>query len=181
MAFDGTSLYWASSGSILTCTPPACSTRTPLVTGMAGVVVQVASETGVAYWVNGGSLESCPAGGCGGTAAKVSAASGTDVVVRYGVAYFTSGNAVVSCPVTGCGTPHTIGASDDQYGIGTDGVDVFWLDDLDEVVYRCPVSGCTGGAERFAQGQLSQPGANVALDGEYAYWTVPDQVLRKHK
>jgi hypothetical protein len=43
------------------------------------------------------------------------------------------------------------------------------------------VTGCTGSAERFAEGQLSQPGANVALDGEYAYWTVPSQVLRRHK
>jgi hypothetical protein len=181
VTFDGTNLFWATGGSIVTCVPPACSTRTPIVTGLTGVVVQVASETGVAYWVSGGSLESCAATGCGGTPAKPSSASGQTVFVKNGVAYFTSGNAVVSCPVTGCTTPHTIGASDDPYGIGTDGVDVYWLDDLDEVVFRCPVSGCNAGPEHFAEGQLSQPGANVALDGEYAYWTVPEQVLRKHK
>ena len=43
------------------------------------------------------------------------------------------------------------------------------------------MTGCIGGSERFAEGQLSQPGANVALDGEYAYWTVPEAVVRKHK
>jgi hypothetical protein len=57
---DGTNLYWASSGSILTCVPPACSTRTPLVTTVAGTVVHVASETGAAYWVSSSTLASCP-------------------------------------------------------------------------------------------------------------------------
>lgn len=181
VTFDGTNLYWATSGNVLTCVPPACSPRTQLASGQ-GTIVHVASETGAAYWVSGGALVSCSAGGCSSTPVKVgSPASGASVFVLNGVAYFTSGNAVVSCPVGGCATPHTIGASDDPYGIGSDGTDVYWLDDIDQVVYRCPVSGCNGGAEKFATGQLSQPGANVALDGEYAYWTVPDQVLRKHK
>jgi hypothetical protein len=182
VTFDGTNLYWASSGNVLTCVPPACSPRPQLAAGQ-GTIVHVASETGAAYWVSGGALVGCPAAGCSATPTKVgSPASGGSVFVLNGVAYFTSGNAVVSCPVGGgCTTPHTIGASDDPYGIGSDGVDVYWLDDLDQVVFRCPVSGCNAGAEHFATGQLSQPGANVALDGEYAYWTVPDQVVRKHK
>ena len=29
--------------------------------------------------------------------------------------------------------------------------------------------------------QASSPGANVALDSEYAYWTATTQVLRKHR
>jgi hypothetical protein len=180
VTYDGANLYWASSGSVVTCVPPACTTRTPLATGQ-GTVIQLASETGAAYWLSGGSLLTCPATGCGGQPTKVAPGSGSAVAVLNGVAYFTSGNAVVSCPVKGCSAVFTIGASNDPYGIGTDGVDVYWLDDIDQVVYRCPVTGCNAGPEQFATGQLSQPGANVALDGEYAYWTVPDQVIRKHK
>ena len=183
VTFDGTNLYWATSGTIVTCVPPACSPRTAIATGLGGTVVEATSRLGVAYWVSGGTLEFCPVGGCAATPTKISAASGTGVVLDdNGHVYFTRGNAVVSCPAAGlCATPHTIGASDDPYGLGTDGVDVYWLDDLDQVVFRCPVSGCSAGPEHFADGQLSQPGANVALDGEYAYWTVPEAVLRKHK
>jgi hypothetical protein len=181
VTFDGTNLYWASNGNIVTCVPPACAIRATLATGESTAIVHLASEKGDAYWVNSGSLEKCAAAGCGGVPFKLIGASGASVFVKNGVMYFTSGNAVVSCPVTGCATPHTIGASNDPYGIGADGVEVYWLDDIDQVVYRCPVSGCNAGPERFATGQLSQPGANVALDGEYAYWTLPDQVLRKHK
>jgi hypothetical protein len=181
LTFDGTNLYWASSGNVMTCLPPGCATRTTLAPGQSTAIVQVASETDVAYWMSNGSVRSCPAAGCGQTPATLVAATGSSIVVKNGMAYFTSGNAVVSCPVGGCATPHTIGSSDDPYGLGTDGVDVYWLDDIDEVVYRCPVTGCSGGPTHFADGQLSQPGANVALDGEYAYWTTPPQVLRKHK
>lgn len=182
VTFDGTNLYWASSGSVLTCLPPACTTLTAIATGVSTTLVDVASQDGVAYFVSGGSLESCPVAGCGAAPTVIAPASGTSVVVKNGFVYFTSNNAVVSCPTTeACAHPHTIGASDDPYGLGTDGVDLYWLDDIDAVVYRCPVTGCNVGAEHFADGQLSQPGANVALDGEYAYWTVPEAVLRKHK
>lgn len=182
VAFDGTNLFWATSGNIVTCTAPACATRTPIATGQASTITLLAAQTGVGYWVSGGSVEGCAAAGCSDAPSKIGTATGSSIVVYGASAYFIDGNAVVSCPIGGsCTTPHTIGSSDDPYGLGTDGVDVYWLDDLDEVVYRCPVTGCTGSVEPFAQGQLSQPGANVALDGEYAYWTVPSQVLRKHK
>lgn len=181
VTFDGTNLYWASSGNVVTCVPPACTTRTTLATGQS-TIVQMASASDVAFWITGGNLVDCGAGGCNMAPAKVSPAGGQSVVVKNGVAYFTSGNAVVSCPVgQGCTTPFTIGSSSQPYGLGTDGVDVYWLDGLDPYVYRCPVSGCTGSAAQFASSMYSQPGANVALDGEYAYWTVPAQVLRKHK
>ena len=181
LTFDGTNLFWATSGSIMTCVAPGCATRTTLATSQPTNIVQMASETNAAFWIGGSNVESCPAAGCGGSPTTVGPGSGGSIVVLDGFAYFTSGNAVVSCPVGGCTAPHTIGSSDDPYGLGTDGVNVYWLDDLDEVVFRCPVTGCIGGAEHFADAQLSQPGANVALDGEYAYWTVPDQVLRQRK
>ncbi len=181
LTFDGTNLYWATSGSIMTCVAPSCAQRTTLATGQPTNIVQMASETNVAFWIGTSNVESCPAAGCSASPATVGPASGSSIVVKDGFAYFTSGNAIVSCPVGGCTAPHTIGASDDPYGLGTDGTNVYWLDDIDEVVYRCPVTGCSGGATRFAEQQLTQPGGNVALDGEYAYWTLPDQVLRKPK
>jgi hypothetical protein len=182
VAFDGTNLFWATMGNIVTCTAPSCATRTTIATGQASTITLLAAQTGVGYWVSGGSVEACAAAGCANSPSKISAATGSSIVVNGSFAYFTNGNAVQSCPVGGgCATPHTIGSSNDTYGLGTDGVDVYWLDDLDQAVYRCPVTGCTGSAQPFAQGQLSQPGANVALDGEYAYWTTAPQLLRKHK
>jgi hypothetical protein len=101
--------------------------------------------------------------------------------VKAGTAYFTIGNAVDSCPVTGCTSLHTIGSSSEPYGMGTDGVDIYWLDGEDDVVYRCPALGCSGGPTHFADNQPSASGATVALDADYVYWTATTQVLRKHR
>ena len=182
LTFDGVNLYWAASGSLVACVPPACSTRNAFATGQSAAIVDVAAETGVAYWTNGPSLESCPVSGCGTTPTPVSPTTGTSIALYGGFIYFINDNAVVSCPTGGsCVSPHTIGSSTDPSGLGTDCVDVYWLDDDEEVVYRCPVTGCSGGPEHFADHQLTAPGANIAVDGEYAYWAVPEQVLRKHK
>ena len=182
LTFDGVNLYWAASGSVVTCVPPGCTTRNAIATGQSVAIVEVAAQTGVAYWTNGPSLESCPVSGCGTTPTPVGPTTGTSMALYGGFIYFINDNAVVSCPTGGsCPSPHTIGSSTDPYGLATDGVDVYWLDDDEEVVYRCPVTGCSGGPEHFADGQLTAPGANIAVDGEYAYWAVPEQVLRKHK
>jgi hypothetical protein len=107
-------------------------------------------------------------------------------VVKDGFVYFTSGNSVVSCPVTStCAFPRTIGSSSAPFGLASDGSDVYWLDANIAQVYRCPVTGCVGSAEIFADQSSFDPageiGANVALDGEYAYWADPVYVYRKHK
>ena len=84
VTFDGTNLFWATSGSVMTCLPPACSPRAAIATGMSTTIVQVASQNGVAYWVNSGSLVSCPVGGCGTSPTKITPAGGTSVVLKDG-------------------------------------------------------------------------------------------------
>jgi hypothetical protein len=180
---DGTNLYWSTEGNIVTCVPPGCTSATILVTGQ-GAAPALAAASGVAYWMTtnaNGQIESCGAGGCGGMPHLVNAAGiGGSIAVHAGTLYFTVGNAILSCPETGCVTPSTIGSSPEPTGIASDGVNVYWLDEMDAFVYRCPVTGCTGPTQLTATA-LGAPGANVALDDEYVYWTTPTQVLRKHK
>jgi hypothetical protein len=180
VTFDGTNLYWSTQGSVVTCVAPGCATPTTLAPGQ-GAFPPLACETGVAYWGTTSSVVACPAAGCSQTPRKVAPGLAGSVAVAAGVAYFTVGNAVVSCPVTGCTTPRTIGSSSQPSGIGADGVDVYWLDSTDDVVYACPALGCSGGPTHFADQQASSPGAKVVLDSDYAYWSATTQVLRKHR
>ncbi len=182
VAFDGTNLYWPSSGTIWTCVPPTCAPISAVAKNQPTSIVLLAAETDAVYWLASGSVESCPATGCPLAPTTIATgASGDAVVVKNGTAYFTVGNSVVSCPASGCTTPHTIGASDDPYGLATDGVSIYWIDDIDEAIYSCPVTGCSGSASHFATNQLVEQGANIAVDGEYVYWTNGAQVVRQHK
>jgi hypothetical protein len=187
VSFDGSNLYWAATGNIVTCVPPSCTSATTLATGQSTTVTTVASESGSAYWISSGSLFACGAAGCASAPTTVTTdVAGSSLAVKNGFAYFASNNAVISCPVTSaCAFPHTVGSSNLPFGLGTDGVDVYWLDDLIAYVYRCPVTGCIGSAEVFADQTSVDPsgetGANVVLDGEYAYWVDATNVYRKHK
>jgi hypothetical protein len=191
LSFDGANLFWAATGSILTCASPACAMPSVLATGQGSTITGTTAETAIVYWISGGAVRGCPAGGCGQKPATVTSSLtsgpyGNDVVVKDGFAYFTSGNSVVSCPVTStCAFPLTIGASSAPFGLASDGSDVYWLDVDIAKVYRCPVTGCVGSAEVFADQSSFDPagefGASVALDGEYAYWADPVSVYRKHK
>jgi hypothetical protein len=191
LSFDGVNLYWATAGNILTCASPACGSPVLLANGQSTLITSTTAETSIVYWVSGSSVLGCPAAGCNQEPTSITpgvAASpeGNTAVVKDGFVYYTSGNAVISCPVTSkCEFPRTVGSSSAPIGIASDGSDVYWLDANIARVYRCPVTGCVGSAEVFADQTSFDPagevGANVALDGEYAYWADPTSVYRKHK
>ncbi len=188
LSFDGANLYWAETGNILACTSPGCSSPTILATGQSPVIVTTSAETATVYWISSGSLLGCAATGCNQTPTVVTSniPNAGSVIVADGFAYYTSGNSIVSCPVSStCAFPHTIGSSYSPFGLASDGSYVYWLDDLIAQVFRCPVTGCVGSAEVFADQSSFDPagetGANVALDGEYVYWADPISVYRKHK
>ncbi len=63
----------------------------------------------------------------------------------------------------------------------SDGDHVYWRDGFLDQVYRCPVSGCAPGPEIIATKQRGQPGGQIALDGEYVYWTTTGGVYRLAK
>jgi hypothetical protein len=88
---------------------------------------------------------------------------------------------VVSCAAATCVSPTTIGSSTQPWSLATDGVDIYWRDTVEQKVFRCAVGGCSGGAEVIAKGQPGLQGTNIALDGEYVYWSNAAQVLRRHK
>ncbi|HEY6463652.1 MAG TPA: hypothetical protein VIY73_25965, partial [Polyangiaceae bacterium] len=191
LSFDGANLFWAATGNVMTCTSPACASPTILAGSQSTTIVTTSAETKVVYWVSSGAVRACAASGCAQTptviATVTAGAAGDDLVVKDGFVYFTSGNSVVSCPTgSACAFPHTIGSSYSPFGLATDGSYVYWLDDLIAQVFRCPVTGCVGSAEIFAdQSKSGDPGGeigtNVALDGEYVYWADPESVYRKHQ
>ncbi len=188
LSFDGANLYWAATGNVLTCASPACASPLLLATGQSPEIVTTSAETASVYWLSSGSLLGCAATGCNQTPSVVTAniPNPGSVIVADGFAYYTSGNAIVSCPVSSaCVNPRTIGSSSAPFGLASDGSDVYWLDENIAQVYRCPITGCVGSAEVFADQSSFDPageiGANVALDGEYAYWADPVSVYRKHK
>jgi hypothetical protein len=188
ISFDGANLYWATTGTLLTCASPACASPTVLASNQSPLIVSTAAETATVYWISSSSLLGCGAAGCNQTPSVITAniPNAGSVVVADGFAYYTSGNAVVSCPVTSaCVNPRTIGSSSAPFGMASDGSDVYWLDENIAQVYRCPITGCVGSAEVFADQSSFDPageiGANVALDGEYVYWADPVSVYRKHK
>jgi hypothetical protein len=187
VTFDGKNLYWATKGNIVTCVPPGCSPSSTLVTGQSTTITTLTSETGMAYWISSGTLYgSAASGGAGAPRTVTSGILGGSVAVKDGFAYYTNSNSVVSCPVTSsCTSPRTVGSSFQPMGVGSDGADVYWLDGEIANVYRCPVTGCVGGAEVFANQTDIDPsgevGGNVALDGEYAYWVDATTLYRKHK
>jgi hypothetical protein len=188
LSFDGANLYWAATGNVLTCVSPACASPTLLASNQSPLIVTTTAETATVYWISSSSLVGCGAAGCSQTPSVITAniPNAGSVVVADGFAYYTSGNAIVSCPVTSpCVNPRTLGSSSAPFGMATDGSDVYWLDENIAQVYRCPITGCVGSAEVFADQSSFDPageiGTNVALDGEYVYWADPVSVYRKHK
>lgn len=186
LAYDGAALVWATGGDIRSCPTGACGSPSTVASNQ-GQIAAVAAESGTAYWISddaGGTLRSCSIAGCTSPLTVGSAPSGVSVAVRGGVAYWTSGNSVVSCATaatTGCGSgAFTLGSSSAPQSLAVDESDVYWYDLLEYTVNRCPRGGCVGTPAMLSQ-QTGQASANVALDGEYVYWTTAAQVLRRHK
>ena len=181
LAGDGTSLAWASNGSIRTCAAGNCASPKTLAqnqTGFSGLSV----DSSIVYWTNDtadGGVFSCAAAGCT-TPTRIGTGTGV-VTAKNGLTFWVAGNGIVSCSSPTCPTPKTIGASTRPVGLVTDGTYVYWRDVLEQKVLRCHRDGCTGAAEVLAKNQPGAPGTNLAIDGEYVYWTNQAQVLRRHK
>jgi hypothetical protein len=93
---------------------------------------------------------------------------------------------------TGCTTSTVLGpgyASE----VAADGTNVYWTDRVAGLVVRCAIDGCALAPTPIATSQVrvvadqsavspgGEAGANVALDGEYAYWADATSVYRKRK
>lgn len=182
---DGADLVWSTAddgGSIMHCTPGACSPAA-VKTGQ-GLVLSVAADQGKVFWGNlsSKSLHTCATSSC--TSVATLGPGVNQPTVHAGVAYWIDGqtNTLVRCPASGCaGTPITIGSSPTPAHPISDGVDVYWRDDLLDAIYRCPVAGCMPGPEVVATNQRGQLGGQIALDGQYVYWTTTSGVYRVRK
>ena len=64
-----------------------------------------------------------------------------------------------------------------------DDTHVYWRDELDSGIYRCPLAGCVPAdePEPFATDQNGQVGANLALDDHYVYWAASSVIRRRRK
>jgi hypothetical protein len=176
---DGVDLFWSTNGAIRRCPQATCSDATVagIVTGQ-GLIVSIAAEQGKVLWASSGSIQSCAVGPCPSPIALGPGAA--DVSIHAGVAYWvTSSKTVVRCPLGGCnGKPLTVGSSQAPRVPVSDGTSVYWRDELFDQIYRCPAIGCTPGLEILAYGQRMQSGGQIALDGQYVYWTNTSGVYR---
>jgi len=181
---DDVDLFWAADGVIRRCPRATCSTATAqdITTGQ-GFVQSMAAEQGKVIWPDNNKINICPAAGACGTPTVLGPGSG-DVSIRSGRAYWVNGTAktVVMCPLTGCaGGPITIGSSSEPRYPVSDGVNVYWRDGFLDQIYRCPSGGCLPSPTVLATKQRGQPGGQIALDGEYVYWTTASTVVRLRK
>ncbi len=183
---DGVDLFWGSaSGLIRHCPLATCSTATAeTIATNQGFIRSLAADQGKVVWPNAttSTVYACAAGPCANPTALGPGSHG--VSVHAGKAYWVNGQSktVVSCSIGGCGgSPVTIGSSMAPNHPVSDGSHVYWRDDFLDQIYRCPVSGCSPGPETIATAQRGQPGGQIALDGEYVYWTTTKGVYRLPK
>lgn len=180
---DGADIFWttsASGGSIMKCTPPTC-TPAPVVTGV-GSVLRMTADQGRVAWAVSGSVKGCAIGAC---ASPATLGPGTgDLSTQGGNAFWVAGATknVVKCAMAGCGgAPLTLGSSQSPMFPVSDGTSVYWRDGFYDQIYRCPATGCAPGPVTLAKNQRAQPGGNIALDGQYVYWTTTSGVFRLAK
>ena len=182
---DGVNLFWGSGGLIRRCPLATCSTATAeTVATNQGFVRSLAADQGKVVWPNNATstVYACTAVPCANPTALGPGSHG--VSVHAGKAYWVNGQSktVVSCSIGGCGgSPFTIGSSMAPNHPVSDGTHVYWRDDFLDEIYRCPVSGCSPGPETLATSQRGQPGGQIALDGQYVYWTTTTGVYRLPK
>lgn len=178
---DGVDLFWATNGLIRHCPRATCSNATAeTITTGQGFVRSLAADQGKILWPSSGKVFACPAGPC---ATPTELGPGThDVSANAGKAYWGNGKNIVSCSIGGCGkNPLTLGSSPSPSHPVSDGDHVYWRDDFLDQIYRCPAAGCMPGPEIIANDQRGQPGSQIALDGEYVYWTTTSGVYRLPK
>ena len=184
---DDVNLFWATNGLIRTCPRATCSDATArdITTGQ-GFVRSMAAEQGKVIWpeISVSKIHACPAAGPCVTPTALGAGV-ADVSTHAGKAYWVTGtptNTVVTCPLTGCpGGALTIGSSSQPRFPVSDGVNVYWRDGFLDQIYRCPSGGCLPSPVVLATKQRGQPGGQIALDGEFVYWTTTSTVVRLRK
>ncbi len=183
---DGTNLYWASGANIRACTLPCDGTSghqpRPVGTAvMSTFVIDLAVDQGNVFWADNTAqkIYGCSVASCASPTALAPGA-GAGMFASHQVLYFVgTSNAVNSCSESGCNMmPLTIGTSFVPENIVSDGINVYWRDDVSGDILKCPTSGCTGGSNTYQPMQQGQPGGRMALDGQYLYWATASQVLR---
>lgn len=141
----------------------------------------LAADANGAYFLRDEGLFFCNVAGCSAPV-RVGPGGWGSVAVRRGVKYWVSGNAIVACAAESCDSPRTVAASTNPEGIAVDENHVYWRDTSEYRVRRASLLGGGTDVEVLAEGFVFGHGrGHIALDGEYAYWTVASRLLRRRK
>lgn len=179
---DGVDLYWSAGNDIVKCTPTSCTPTT--VRAGVGAVYDLAADQGKLFYIASSKAWMCPVASCTNPVALGNgAAAATGITVRGSTAYWVSASdTIVAADITMPAVPaQTVGTSSSPEQPLVDGQHLYFRDGISADILRCPISGCAGGNEIFAEDQRGQSGANLAADGAYVYWTAGSKVLRVHK
>ncbi len=137
---DGTNVYWASGGGVVSCAVDGSQQLATLIANASSVLGNTPWNIGVnaTSVYSGGSDDvfSCPIGGCNGTdgggPTSLWAGSTTAVAIDATNAYWISNNVLMSCALGGCnGTPSLLTSSPPADGlsvgqIALDKANVYW-------------------------------------------------------
>ena len=187
LSTDEANLVWSTSaanGAVRWCAIGATCTAADVITNV-GSVRTVAVHQGAALWSSSTTkgIRTCALGSC--SSPKTLGPGGVDVSARAGHAFWIDNeitDSIVSCNAAGCGgSPKVIGTSPIPASPASDATHVYWRDEGDRRIYRCPTSGCTPGGEIIARSQRCPAGVSLALDSSFVYWTTDDEVYRMPK
>ena len=174
-------LYWAISnqppaGLVVSCPTVGCSLPTTVVPSLQSPFGLALDSTN-AYWTTlaaiDGVVQTCPLTGCSsptniGTEATGAPTSG--IVVVGGNVYYIAGYGIQSCATDGGGCQQVYGAGNPYpFWIATDGTDLFWTDNILNLVLSCPAApaACTN-PKTVATGQAGA--AVIVADANNVYW-----------
>jgi hypothetical protein len=183
VATDGVSFFWTAGGAIVRCGVSSCSPQ-PVISDLSRVTGVAADQARVFFGHNQSPAvtQACSTFPC---ASPLLLGPGALYTTAYaGKVYWVNGASknVVSCSMEGCaGNPQTLGSSTQPAHPVSDGQHVYWRDMFLDQIYRCPAAGCLPSPEIFATKQRAQPGGNLALDGQYVYWSTTSGVYRLRK
>jgi hypothetical protein len=176
---------FSNPGAVFECASGGCSNQPTAIASNQVGPTAIASDANNLYWTNGsGEVMECALGGCNGNpTALATGLSGLVPLTIGGLAvdatnvYWSDSVGIVKCGIGGCnGQPTTVAASQQAYGLVTDGSNLYWTDYNNGFVYQCPNTGCAQPTV-LASG-LTNP-KNLAIDGSNVYWANGDGTIMR--
>jgi hypothetical protein len=179
-------VHWTENDTkVYTCTAPACSSKTLVVTAPASVTALALDASYVYYAQAGGAVQKCLAGAaCASPTPVTSTSTAAGLAERGGILYGASTGSIGTINNGSIWTVSVNGGTSAPFArensgpvdVAVDADGVYWVNTTEGTVRSCPLSGCVGPAKVLASGQ-DKP-RKVAVAGGFIYWMTSNAILR---